>query len=225
MQAVMDILMLLVQGEPRYYLVMIRGVADGAIDRIDRLPMLDTLDVHSKTSPYQPVRDIFFTHSLDFPPVQSTRRQRESPTPDTVMSDPDNRTSPTDLQVGTSTILPHSGEQRKYVCMLYGPWRITSTDRPCCSFCGIRNASDEHLEQEHQAFKCFIQPADERTYLREEDLSMHMRCFHNVNEDSLVSMTEHDGQVKVNTMIGTLWAKGQRGARKEGEESRGDEGD
>lgn len=187
--------------------------------------MSDTLDVHSKTSPYQPVRDIFFTHSLDLPPVQSTRKQRGSTPPDTVMSDPDNRASATDSQSGASTDPPHPGEQRKYVCMLYGPWLIDSTDRPYCSFCGMRDASEEHLVQEHQAFECFKQPADDRTYLREEELSEHMICFHDVDEDSLVTMTEHDGPVKVDTMVGRLWARGRRGARREEEEGDGDKGD
>ncbi|KAL9610526.1 MAG: hypothetical protein Q9167_004786 [Letrouitia subvulpina] len=225
MHAVMDILMLLVQGEPRYYLIMIRGVADGAIDRMDRLPMLDMLDVHSKTSTHKPVRDVFFTYPLDFPPMQSTRKQRRSSPPDTVMSDPDNRASMTDPQFNGSSISPPPGEQRKYVCMLYGPWLIDYEDRPYCSFCGMYDASDEHLEQAHRALECFMRPADERTWPREEDLAMHMRFFHDANVDSLVTMTEREGLVKVDTMLGVPWARGRWGARKEEEGGTREEGD
>lgn len=190
---------------------------------VGRIPVLDTLDVHSKTSPYQTVRDIFFAHSLDLPPVQARREQQGSPSPDTVMSDLDNRASTTDSQFGTSTASPHPGEQRKYVCMLYGPWLIDSMDRPCCSFCGMCDASEEHLLHQHQAFECFAQPAGQRTYSKQGDLSTHMRCFHYVNEDSLVTMTEHDGPVRVDTMV-TPWARGWRGTRREEEEGGGDEG-
>lgn len=68
----------------------------------------------------------------------------------------------------------------RWVCAPHGPRAVNQeTGQPCCSFCGLENPDDAHIES-HNHSTCQERTLEERTFYRKDHLNQHLRLVHNV---------------------------------------------
>jgi hypothetical protein len=73
--------------------------------------------------------------------------------------------------------------QGRYVCMEDGPISYDARGQQHCVFCGEKNPSSDHLEDEHNHLRCWGKPAAQREFNRVDSLIRHHKTVHKATQD------------------------------------------
>lgn len=73
--------------------------------------------------------------------------------------------------------------QERCVCMEGGPRLYDALGQAQCAFCGERNPSGNHLNDEHQYLQCWSKPVEQREFNRRDSLIRHYRTVHKATQE------------------------------------------